>query len=402
VGLIIALAGLLLLAVFLPARVLVQAQEWSGNTLDPSYLPMVLHNFKRLLLLMVFTLILVFFGLRHKLVRFGSPLLLLLLGLDLFIGNRGYAQKLDGVSFHATTPMTRSLKSDEDLFRFHVMPEKRDLSVIISNNYRDFHLKRKDALGYDLMMEHHFFDIDGYNVPLQPRYERLMSVIRNQPLASIRNLLDMMNVKYLLSESQVDISGYSLVWKGAETNKLYQNRNLMPRAFLVKNFKVLEGDQEFARAFIESDINLRETLLLESKPVRFLALNKKPAVPALRSAVKIVKYENNRMVLDVSTPQAAFLFTSETYYPGWKAYVDGREEEILRANYAFRAIPVGPGSHRVEVVYQSLSFKIGLAVSLLTIFLLIAGWIIWARRKGRREKSIGLRAALAARLYGGS
>lgn len=387
-GLIIALAGLLLLAVFFPARVLVQVQKWSGNTLDPAYLPMVLHNFKRLLLIMIFTLILIFFGLRQKLTRIGSPLLLMLLGLDLFLGNRGYAMKLDAGTFHAETEIIRTLKADGDLFRFHVMPEKRDLSVITSHNYRDFHLKRKDALDYDLMMEHHLFDIDGYNVPLQPRYERFMSVIRNQPLASIRNLLDMMNVKYLLSESPVDISGYSLVWKGAETNKLYQNRNWMPRAFLVKNFKVLEGDQEFARAFIESDINYRETLLLESKPVGFLALNKKPAVPALRSAVKIVKYENNRMVFDVSTPEAAFLFMSEAYYPGWKAYVDGKDEEILRANYLFRAIPVGPGSHRIEVVFEPLSFKVGLAVSLFTVFLLLAGWIIWARRKVSGAKNM--------------
>jgi uncharacterized membrane protein YfhO len=83
---------------------------------------------------------------------------------------------------------------------------------------------------------------------------------------------------------------------------------------------------------------------------------------------------------------------SETFYPGWKAYVDGKDEEILRANYVFRAIPVGPGSHRIEVVFEPLSFKIGLAVSLLTIFLLIAGWIIWTRRRGRGERSIEHRA----------
>ena len=392
VGLIIVLAGLLLLAILFPARVLVQAQEWAGNTLDPEYLPMVLHNFKRLLLLMFFTLILVFFGLLHKLVRSGSPLLLMLLALDLFFGNRGFAQKLDAVSFHATTPMISTLKADADLFRFHVMPEKRDLSVITGKNYRKSHLRRKDALGYDLMMEHHLYDIDGYNVPLQPRYERLMSVIRNEPLPSILDLLDMLNVKYVLSEIPVDIPGFSLVGGQGGTSKLYENSNWLPRAFLVKNFQMLEGDQEFARAFIESEINFRETVLLESQPFRFLTLKEQPTIPTLSPAVRIVKYENNRMVLTVDTPEAALLFMSEAFYPGWKAYVDGKEEEILWANYVFRAIPVGPGSHRIEVVYQSLSFKVGLAVSLLTIFLLIAGWIIWTRKRGRGAKSMGHRA----------
>jgi len=392
VSIVLALAGLLLLALFKPALLSVSVQKWTGKSMDPAYLSLALHNFKRLLFLTILALILVFFGLRHKLVRFGGPLLVVLLCLDLFLGNRGYALKLDAETFHAETPMIHALKSDDDLFRFHVMPAKRDLSVMVGKHYREFHQKRKDALGYDLMMEHHLFDIDGYNVPLQPRYERFIGFIRSQPLASIRDLLDMLNVKYVLSGNHVDVPGYSLVREGAGTNKLYQNGNWQPRAFLVKKFKVLESGQEFAKAFIESDINLRETVLLESQPFRFLTLKKQPSIPTLSPAVKIVKYENNRMVLDVSTPQAALLFMSETYYPGWKAYVDGREEEILRANYAFRAIPVGPGSHRIEVLYQSLSFKIGLAVSLLTIFLLIAGWIIWTRKRGSGAKSILRRA----------
>jgi len=388
VSVVLALAGLLLLALFKPALVPVSVQKWIGKSMAPAYLSLALHNFKRLLFLTIILLILVFFGLRHKLVRFGGPLLVVLLCLDLFLGNRGYALKLDAETFHAETPMIHALKSDEDLFRFHVMPEKRDLSVIAGKNYREFHLRRKDVLGFDLMMEHHLFDIDGYNVPLQPRYEKLIRLIRNQPLTSIRNLLDMLNVKYVLSAEPIDIPGFTLVREGAGTNKLYENRNWLPRAFMVKNYQVLEGEQEFARAFHESEFSLRQTVLLEVIPDRFLTLKKQPAVPTLSPAVKIVKYENNRIVLDVSTPQAALLFMSEAYYPGWHAYVDGREEEILRADYVFRTIPVGPGSHRIEVVYQPLSFKIGLAVSLLTIFLLIAGWMIWARRKGHGAWSI--------------
>jgi uncharacterized membrane protein YfhO len=69
------------------------------------------------------------------------------------------------------------------------------------------------------------------------------------------------------------------------------------------------------------------------------------------------------------------------YYPGWRAYVDERREEILRANYLFRGIPVGPGSHRVEVLYEPLSFKIGLSLSLLTLFLLLLAWPISTRRR---------------------
>jgi len=104
-------------------------------------------------------------------------------------------------------------------------------------------------------------------------------------------------------------------------------------------------------------------------------------VPNLESAVRVLTYENNRIILEVDTPEAAFLFMSEAYYPGWQAYVDGKQEEIVRASYVFRAIPLGPGSHRVEVVFEPLSFKIGLSLSLLTVFLLLLAWGIFTRRR---------------------
>jgi hypothetical protein len=166
VGMVILLAVLLLLGRFFPTQVMGIALEWFGSFLEPSTLPIALHNFNRLLFLAILTLMIIFFGLRGKLVRLGAPLLLILLTLDLFLGNRGFAQKLDAISFHAETPMIRALRADQDLFRFHVIEDRRH-NKLFWKNYRYFHLRRKNVLGYDLMMEHHLFDIDGYNVPLQ-------------------------------------------------------------------------------------------------------------------------------------------------------------------------------------------------------------------------------------------
>jgi uncharacterized membrane protein YfhO len=66
------------------------------------------------------------------------------------------------------------------------------------------------------------------------------------------------------------------------------------------------------------------------------------------------------------------LVLSDTFYPGWKAFVDGKEEKILRANYNFRAVPLTAGTHRVEFVYDPLSFKLGA----LTTFLGILGCLV--------------------------
>jgi hypothetical protein len=58
----------------------------------------------------------------------------------------------------------------------------------------------------------------------------------------------------------------------------------------------------------------------------------------------------------------SLFFLSDTYYPGWKAFVDNRETPVLRTNYLFRGVVLGPGKHVVEFRYQPLTFRIGLVL----------------------------------------
>ena len=58
---------------------------------------------------------------------------------------------------------------------------------------------------------------------------------------------------------------------------------------------------------------------------------------------------------------------SESYYPGWKAYIDGQKAHIYRANYALRALFLKPGEHKVEFVYDPWTFKVGLIITAITI-----------------------------------
>jgi hypothetical protein len=55
---------------------------------------------------------------------------------------------------------------------------------------------------------------------------------------------------------------------------------------------------------------------------------------------------------------------TDPYYPGWRAYVDGVESPILRADYLFRAVALGPGAHVVRFVFTPRSLERGMALSL--------------------------------------
>ena len=81
----------------------------------------------------------------------------------------------------------------------------------------------------------------------------------------------------------------------------------------------------------------------------------------------------------------AFLVYSAAYYPGWKAYVNGTETALVRANYVLRGLEVGAGTHRVRMVYDPWSLELGAALSALTAAVLLG----LAVRRGRRGPGAG-------------
>jgi uncharacterized membrane protein YfhO len=92
-----------------------------------------------------------------------------------------------------------------------------------------------------------------------------------------------------------------------------------------------------------------------------------------RARAQIVDYTDRRVTAQASLDRDGILVLSDSFYPGWHAYVDGKEAEILRANLFFRAVPLLAGNHVVEFRYEPRSFKVGLAISLLTA----AGLFLW-------------------------
>ena len=98
--------------------------------------------------------------------------------------------------------------------------------------------------------------------------------------------------------------------------------------------------------------------------------------------VELTYYSPNRLRYDVSAPASGLAVFSEIYYPaGWKAYVDGEEKPILRADYVLRALLIDEGEHEVEFVFAPDSFVVGRDISLassIAIIVLLAGVILYS------------------------
>lgn len=88
--------------------------------------------------------------------------------------------------------------------------------------------------------------------------------------------------------------------------------------------------------------------------------------------IAIQRWTANRVSLTVNDlPGPRMLLFLDSYYPGWKARVNGEETSIFRANDAFKAILLPAGSHAVEFSYHSSKTSLGLAISTTTFFVLL-------------------------------
>jgi uncharacterized membrane protein YfhO len=105
----------------------------------------------------------------------------------------------------------------------------------------------------------------------------------------------------------------------------------------------------------------------------------------------ILERHPERMVLKVDMAADGLLVLSEVYYPGWRAYADGEEVPIYRADHVLRAVPLRAGHHRVEMAFDPLWPKVGLAVSGVTLLLaIVLIGVAVARRKTKNCQRISV------------
>jgi len=155
-------------------------------------------------------------------------------------------------------------------------------------------------------------------------------------------------------------------WRlAAQTNyvDIYENTQVLPRAWLTDEARALAGDEALAvirtgRLPGGERWEPLRTALVETEP---------PATPspAGGGSAEVTRYEANRVEVKCEAKGPSILVLADNHYPGWVAYVDGRAAEVLRVDYGLRGAYVPAGSHVVEFVYRPKSVLAGLSVSLL-------------------------------------
>jgi uncharacterized membrane protein YfhO len=78
-------------------------------------------------------------------------------------------------------------------------------------------------------------------------------------------------------------------------------------------------------------------------------------------------FDDNKISFEYDAKMDSFVILSNTYFPGWKLRINGKDQNIVRANFAMQGLLLPAGENmKVEVVYDPLSFKLGLSITLLS------------------------------------
>lgn len=187
--------------------------------------------------------------------------------------------------------------------------------------------------------------------------------INASPTAQSMEALSLLNVKYLVRTDELNSKDLELVYSGPDGVKVYENKQVMPRAFTVGVSVMLAKEKilEFMKGGL---FDPRMAVILEEPA----GTNpEKPGEGQPCTTPVITDYSQSKAALETACERPGFLVMSDSYYPGWKAYIDGNETKIYRANYVMRSVSLPAGAHKIEFRYEPEVFRTGAAISAATL-----------------------------------
>lgn len=154
------------------------------------------------------------------------------------------------------------------------------------------------------------------------------------------------------------------------------NPQALPRAYLVTGVRPVAGEAAAASAIVAPGFDPRREVVVEGGLVR-----REPEADLVPAEIE--RYEPEHVVVRTDGPADSVLVLTDTFAPGWRATVDGREVPVRPANLLFRAVEVPAGRHVVTFTYATPGFRAGMIAAMLAVAILLAGPLVGSLPPGR-------------------
>jgi hypothetical protein len=183
------------------------------------------------------------------------------------------------------------------------------------------------------------------------------------------NIINMLNAKYVIGVVNSE-QGQSQV--------LIENQYANGNAWFVNELKVVSNADSAILALDKNDLK-NSAIAVESNQIKSKQYSKNSG-----DFIKLESYLPNKLKYTYSAASDQFGVFSEIYYnKGWKAFLNGKELEILEVNYLLRGLQIPSGKGEIEFVFEPYSYSIGSTFAYISTFLLLGctGGLIYYNRK---------------------
>jgi hypothetical protein len=195
-------------------------------------------------------------------------------------------------------------------------------------------------------------------------------------------LLSALNTKYITYNSGIVIPGLTPVFTGANGGVVYENEQVLPKAYFVDSVISVDTPQEAYDLIFADQIDFYTSAVVENyQPTT--------AIDSL-SNVSVASYTGAEMTFDISRTEPGFLVISEIFYPdGWIALLNGEEIPIYKTNYLLRGVEIPTGNHTLELDFRPSSFYNGVKLSWLSLIfqLGLAGFLVFGAVTDRKKSA---------------
>jgi len=304
-----------------------------------------------------------------------------LLVLDFVTFGTGFHPAVNPALLDYTPPVVEFLRQDTSLWRYATFTPEGTTKTMNPNVGMFYNLQAVD--GYDSIFSRQYA---GYMALIEEQDELLYNQIASfGDWSSLDSpLLDLLNVKYVITEVEIpNPTKYRLVYQDKAV-RVYENLTVLPRAFTLPA----------TAAVVVADVAKG---LRTYDPHRYVVLEAgcssldHPASsiqhPASSIEQRVSSYTINEVLVDATVSESSWLVLTDSYFPGWRAFVrpqgtgEDREQEveIARVDGNFRGVLLGAGAWTVRFKYSPDSVKIGAFVTFIAgmMFLFLTGLYLW-------------------------
>ncbi len=275
------------------------------------------------------------------------------MGIDLkYLNNNNYKEKVDYNQNFSATAADKQVLEDKGYYRV------LDIRDSVSN-----------ALSYGAMTAYFHHSIGGYHAAKLRIYEDLINrQLFNYPHCS--PVINMLNTKYIIKPLP---SG---------RDSVYRNDSSLGPVWFVRTVRFEHSPQSVMNALTR--LHPEDTAIAFDGDRQKISLDSNPDTMAV---IELVKNDNDLITYLSESETKQFAVFSEIFYDrGWRAWVDNREEPIIRTNYVLRGLSLPPGRHVIRFVFRPTSFYLGRQVQMMAtiilILMLVGALIVSSEEKG--------------------